>query len=73
MKRYVFRLPRARADGTCPRLALEKEQLCTVMFLAIISFLIFWYIIIKLKTALLFCCAKERPKWLISAEIRIKH
>jgi hypothetical protein len=49
MKRYVFRLPRARADGTCPRLALEKEQLCIVMFLAILLFGIFCYIIDRLK------------------------
>ena len=62
MKRYVFRLPRARADGTCPRLALEKEQLCTVMFLAIISFLIFWYIIIWLKNSALLLLRKRTAK-----------
>lgn len=49
MKRHVFRIPRARADGTCPSLARENEQLCIVMFLAIRLFLIFCYIIFRLK------------------------
>ena len=73
MKWYVFRLPRARAAGTPHRLALQKEQLCIVMFLAILLFCFFCYIIFRLKTAQFFCCAKEWATWFRSAEKRIKH
>ena len=41
------------------RLALEKEQLCTVMFLAIILFLFFWYIIIWLNNSALILLRKR--------------
>ena len=49
MKRHVFRIPRARADGTCPSLARENEQLCIVMFLAILLFCFLCYIMVRLK------------------------
>ncbi len=62
MKRNVFRLPRARAAGPYPRLARENEQSCTVMFLAIISFLLFWYIIIWLYNSAFLLLCKRTPQ-----------
>ena len=62
MKRHVFRLPRARAASPYPRLARENEQLCIVMFLAILLFRIFCYIIVRLKKQRILLLRKRMTK-----------